>query len=61
MIEATTIPALRQLTETAHRERSLAAWRMIDALRRPLAHRVARHEKGAARPDRPFHAVSQAA
>lgn len=61
MIETTTNPALRQIAETAHRERSLAAWRMIDAMRHPFAHRAARHEKRAARPDRPFHTVGLAA
>ena len=61
MIEATINPVVRKAVIEAHLQRSLAAWRMIDALRAWPARLRAKHEKRAAPQDGPSYPAGFAA
>jgi len=53
MIEATTLPVLRKAAHEAHAQRSLAAWRMIGAIRALSIRCLAQQAKRAAPQDGP--------
>ena len=58
MIETTTNPTLRAIADQAHHQRSLAPWRMIEAIRSLPALLLAGHAEGAAPKSGPANSIA---